>query len=325
MVRTISRCAAAVFLAATMAATAQNELPGDGPRAMTRERFQTRVQALREAQDRLLAGQNEEFAGLLEDDRPSFAELQRRAQLRRELLAASPEAQALTQQMEQLRAEYMVANPEEGLAARRRSRPELTDEQKEAVQEHRAEISGLHEQLDATLSQASERYAELAAIEEPTPEQRREMMTLRRELIGESDAAQELVEQIQSTIAAFREENGELVRPLPPRARLLRHGAQAVRTLQETIDEMLAEQSEEYAALLALEERTGEQQQQMLELREQLLAENEAAAQLARTAKVLRHRLRSRIREIRDRHDRPAPRPIPPVADGGSTTDDAGE
>jgi len=96
----------------------------------------------------------------------------------------------------------------------------------------------------------------------------------------------------------------------------IKAGLNAVQELNEQINEMLAADSAEFAALLAKENKTAEDLQQIKAMRDTLLAGNDEAQKLAATAQIIKNRLRDERRELRQHR----PQPLPVRPGGGGTT-----
>jgi hypothetical protein len=293
------------------------------PDAEARERhlhFLRRVAEIKREIDQRIAHLDiplaREFRQLVRSEDLTFEQMRRLAELREHLSElAAPD---LVAALQRLREHFAANNPDIGNDRPRPERPELTDEQKEIIRQHHAALHQAQQELNAILVAADDsgRFAELLALEERTEEEQRELASLRRELIADSEEAQAKIREIHELNVAFREAHPH-AHAAP--ARIVRHtvhtikrNVEAIHTLEEQIDTLLADANEEYAALIAKDELTEEEAARLAELRRELIPEVDGAADLARSIHHLRHNIREkkvRIDRIRHRlehhHDRP--------------------
>ncbi|MBT3378560.1 MAG: hypothetical protein HN742_24860 [Lentisphaerae bacterium] len=298
--KTLTWIAAMTLVAAAPLMQAQGT---GGQEPGSSRQYHEQVKELRAQVDQILMEENAEFKALVEDTDKTFRELREIAGLRLKLIEGSEAAQAVVDEIKGLREQFVAGNPDQAPTPQERPRPELTEEQKAAIQQQREQFKEKAQALDALLTAGSERYAELLADPDKTREEVREMLRLRRELIAGSEEAQALADELQGMVAEFREAHpsvGQGHRPKgAPKHGIARvkAGLEAVQELRTQIDEILAVDSAEFAALLAKEDKTDEELEQLRDLRKELLAANEEAQQLAGTAGILRNRLRRHRRQ----------------------------
>jgi len=186
--------------------------------------------------------------------------------------------------------------------AQHNEKPQLSDEQRAAVDQHRDAVDALREQIDQTLAAEDSDFAALLGNAKPSFQERRDLARLRKELLEQSDAAQATVGEIEVLDRQFREDN-DLSQPdirhldgvvRPERIDALRapisekdqetlstHKA-AIRTKHEELNSLLADESDDYAALLAKDKKdlTGEERREYRDLRKKLIADSEDAQTL---------------------------------------------
>jgi len=184
-------------------------------------------------------------------------------------------------------------------------KPQLSDDQRAAVDQHRDTVDALREQIDQTLAAENDDFAALIGNTEPTFQERRDLARLRKELLEQSDAAQAAVGEIEVVNQQFREDNNL---PLPGihhldsvanpkridvlRAPITEKDQETLSTHKDEIQEkhkdlndLLADESDRYAELLAKsksdkKDLTGKERREYRDLRKQLIADNEAAQTL---------------------------------------------
>ncbi|GEM_PF-2574513 len=209
-------------------------------------------------------------------------------------------------------------------------RPEPSPEQQALIDQIRQIKADIH----AALIAASTEYADLAALESPTFEDRRRMAELRHELVPTE--AIELTETLRDLTGQLNDLRPERP-PRPDRperpelteeqlAAIEAHKA-AVKAAHDALNDILvaADATGRYAALLAVEEPTRAERQELNELRRQLIeGSDEAQTQIdaikalneqfrtdnpdlrpspRRVARHLRHEVRQDIAEVRDLND----------------------
>ncbi|MFT5127687.1 MAG: hypothetical protein ACI8W8_001293 [Rhodothermales bacterium] len=238
-----------------------------------------------------------EFRDLVGNPDLTFEQMRRLAELREHLSRlAAPE---LVAALQRLRAQF---HPRPG-------RPGLTDEQKEGIREHHATLQQAQVELNGVLVAADEsgEYARLLAAEERPIEKQRRLGQLRRELIAGSRDAQAKIREIHQLNTAFQDAHPN-ARTAP--ARLVSHtvstikrNVNAIQTLEEQIDSLLADANKEYASLLDNDELSEAQADRLAELRISLTPDVPGAADLARSIHHLRHSIREKkVRMDRMRH-----------------------
>lgn len=178
-------------------------------------------------------------------------------------------------------------------------KPQPSAEQRAAVDQHRDAVDALREQIDQTLAAESGDFAALLGNAEPSFQERRDLARLRKELLEQSDAAQATVGEIEVLDRQFREGNDQ---PLPAihhldsvvrperidalRAPISEEDQETlsthktdIRTKHEELNTLLADKSDDYAALLAKDKKdlTGEERRDYRDLRKQLIADSEDA------------------------------------------------
>jgi hypothetical protein len=231
------------------------------------------------------------------------------AELRKKLSEiAAPDVVAALQR---LRQNFALSHQD---AIHRRSRPEprkLTEEQKTIVSEHHEVLQGAQGELNAILVAAdgSGEYATLLALDVRSIEQQQQLSKLRRKLIGDSEDAQIKIRDIQELNTAFKEDHPG-VDVVPQRlvrykVQSIKRNVEAIHTLAEQIDTMLAETSEEYASLIEKEELSEEETARLAELRKKLIPETDAVDAFVRSIHYLRGSIREKkVRVVaRSRHD----------------------
>lgn len=276
-----------------------------------------------------LIAASQEYAALAAIENPTFEQRRQIAELRRALVPT--EAADLADDLRELTAQLQALFPERPSRPERPTRQDLSEEQIAALEAHKDAVKALHGELIQLLiaADATGELGALVAIVDPTPEQRRRMLALRRELIANSTEAQAKLDEIEALRLAFQEANPE-IRPRPRRiARHLRQEVHqdlsAVRDLHDQLNAELAERSEEYAELLAKEDKTPEDRARMMDIRQGLIdgdAELQGIAdELADARQEVRQDVR-RIRHVRDRFGSGRPSPLGRPGPGGDT--DAG-
>jgi chromosome segregation ATPase len=253
------------------------------------------LQALRVQLDDVLKASSEEYAELLAKEDKTFEDLQALATLRHDLVQNSEEAQGILDQMQTVREDFRATRPHGP------RRPELSEEDQAAVAAHKETMQGLAAELEGILKAASEEYAALAAKEDKSVDDIRQMQALRQQLLLDSGDAQAKLAEMQQTAQQFREEYPELPMGGPRMAQGIRRRAEAVHALKETIDEILAQDSPRYGELVAKQNKTQEEIGEMVRLRQKLMAENEDARQLHNATQVMNGRVRGTIRRLRNR------------------------
>ena len=272
-----------------------------------------------------------EFRQLVRSEDLTFEQMRRLAELREHL--AELAAPDLVAALQRLREHFASNNPDIGNDRPRPDRPELTDEQKELIRQHHAALHQAQQELNMILVNADDsgRLEVLLGIEERTPEEQKELATLRRDLIANSEQAQAKIREIQELNAAFRE-NHPHAKVAP--ARIVRHtvhsikrNVEAIHTLEDQIDALLADANEEYRILSEKETLTEEESARLAELRKELIPTVEGAAALARSIHHLRHNIREtkvrvdRIRHRLENQERPDTAGVPARgAAGGSSS-----
>lgn len=247
-----------------------------------------------------------EFRDLVGNPDLTFEQMRRLAELREHLSRlAAPERVAALQR---LRAQFAMQNPGFGKHPRP-GRPDLTDEQKEVIRQHHSTLQQAQVELNAVLVAADEsgEFARLLAAEERPIEKQRRLGQLRRELIAGSKDAQAKIREIHQLNTAFQDAHPN-ARAAP--AQLVSHSVStikrnvnAIQTLEEQIDTLLADANKEYASLLDNDELSEAQADRLSELRISLIPDVAGAADLARSIHHLRHSIREKkVRMDRMRH-----------------------
>ncbi len=202
---------------------------------------------------------------------------------------------------------------------REQLRPQITDEQRAALDAHRANVQAKHVELNEILKTADTTgtYTALSENDDLTREERHELVTLRRELLAGSADAQAKLDEIKAGNAAFRDENPAIGRrpEIRPRIAEIKEINQELRALLST--------DEAIAALLAIEEKTEEQIATLRGLREDFIANSEEAQDLIAEKQQLKSSVRDRIRRIRRHHRADRPHRPRPSDQTDSTTDSA--
>ena len=187
--------------------------------------------------------------------------------------------------------------------------PQLSDEQKsavdqhrDAVDQHRDAVAALRDQIDQALAAENGDFSALLGNAEPTFQERRDLARLRKELLEQSDAAQAMVGEIEVLKQQFREDND-----LPPAGIRYLNGVvrperidalhapisekdqetlaahkEAIQQQHKNLNDLLAEESEDYAELLNKDKKelTGKERREYRDLRKRLIADSAAAQTL---------------------------------------------
>lgn len=183
--------------------------------------------------------------------------------------------------------------------AQHNKKPQLSDEQRAAVDQHRDTVDALREQIDQTLAAENDDFAALVGNAEPTFQERRDLARLRKELLEQSDAAQATVGEIEVVNQQFREDNNLPLPGIdhldsvahPKRIDVLRAPISEkdqetlsshktdIRTKHEELNSLLAGKDADYAELLAKDKKelTGEERREYRDLRKKLIADSEDA------------------------------------------------
>ena len=215
---------------------------------------------------------------------------QRMRQLKREFMK-SEAARAIKQDHKEFMQTFAAKH-----GGRNRGDKPASAEDRENIDAHHEAVRAKHNQLNELLVASSKRYAELVEQENKNPEEFREMMRLRRELISDSEQAQTILDDIRETNEGFhkdnpgfrkqrgREERGQEVRRNQTHVHLMRG-------MHHVIDETLAEENPEYRELLNKPEPTAEDRQAIAKKRLQLLANSKDGKALQAGLEVLKKRL----------------------------------
>ena len=178
-------------------------------------------------------------------------------------------------------------------------KPQPSAEQRAAVDQHRDAVDALREQIDQTLAAENGDFAALLGNAEPSFQERRDLARLRKDLLEQSDAAQATVGEIEVLDRQFREGNDQPLSAIhhldsvvrPERIDALRvpiseedqetlstHKTD-IRTKHEELNTLLADKSDDYAALLAKDKKdlTGKERRDYRDLRKKLIAGSEDA------------------------------------------------
>jgi len=308
---------------------------GDVDRSTRRQLRREFRQTIREFEDQIngiLREESEEFAELLDKEDKSFEEMQQLSELRREFGESSDEAQAVTDEIRDFRESFRDEHGHLGFGPHRPprpGRPSLSDEDHATLKEHQEALKDKHDQINGILKADNDRYTELVDKEDKTPEDRHELMQQRRELILESEDAQAIVDEIRELNRIFHEENPDIRPHRHPGLRRVKGDVGAIRGLRRNVNELLAEDSSEFATLLEKQDKTPEEMQQLQELRRELIADNPTAQQLRDSIRILKNRIHRPDRHERDfrfRRRSPHGGPDRPLRSGpGDVSPDPGE
>ena len=175
---------------------------------------------------------------------------------------------------------------------------QLTHEQQTILHEHINVLRAKHSELNEILKNGSSEYARLSTKDILTPEDRRSLVELRQKLITNSIDAKQKLHEIRELNRKFKDENPDII-PLNPRARPLKRGIHEIQRLKGQIDNLLAEDSTEYAELIKKRHKTQDDFARIAELRRQLIRKNEHARILADQARAVRRLMRGKMREHR--------------------------
>jgi|ETNmetMinimDraft_26_1059896.scaffolds.fasta_scaffold03688_1 hypothetical protein len=338
-----------VILAATIfwtitEASAQFGQPNKKPQLSDDQRaavdqHQDAVDALREQIDQTLASENGDFAALLGNAEPTFQERRDLARLRNELLEQSDAAQATVGEIEALNQQFREDNDQPLPGIRHLDsvvRPErinalrvpVSEKDQETLSTHKEDIRTKHEELNTLLADQNARYAELLAKDKNklTGEERREYRDLRKQLIADDEAARTLVDGIHEANVTFREANPALGRQFGQRRNSLRRAREdvvAVKVIQNSINEILAEESVAFADLLTQVEAGDASKEVRIEFRDlrlELIETTPGVAELDTGARLLKKRVQHRVRHAR--HHQGGGAPERPVVPDGAPTDD---
>ncbi len=299
------------------------------------------VDALREQIDQTLAAEDGDFAALLGNATPSFQERRDLARLRQELLEQSEAAQATVGEIKELDRQFRESNDQPLSGIHHLDsvvRPEridalrapISEEDQETLSTHKTDIRTKHEELNALLADQDSRYDELLAKDKKdlTGKERREYRDLRKKLIAGSEDAQILVDGIHEANVSFREENPSLGRQFGKRRNSLRRAREdvvAVKAIQNNINEILAEESVEFADLLTQVETgdaTKEVRIEFRDLRLELIEATPGVAELDTGAKLLKKRVQHRARHARHHQGDGPKRPVVPDRAPAAAGDD---
>ena len=253
-----------------------------------REEFHRQKVAIKKRVNEALIAANAEFKVLFEKEDKTKEDKQRMRQLKREFIK-SEAVRAIKQEHK----EFVRAF--EAKHGRDRGDKPASAEDRENVDTHHETVRAKHNQLNELLVASSERYAELVDQENKNPEEFREMMRLRRELISDSEQAQTILDDIRETNEGFHKDNPKFrKRRGRDRGREVRRNQAHVNLMKgmhHAIDETLAEENPEYEALLNKPEPTAEDLQAIAKKRLQLLGNSRDGKALQAGLEVLKRRL----------------------------------
>jgi hypothetical protein len=256
-------------------------------------KFREKLRDVKRRVDEALSADSAEFKALL-DKKDKTAEEKRELRKRRRTLIKNSEA------VRKIKAEHRVFaqkfREQHGDRNRRKDAPTLTEKQQEKIEQHHETVREKHNRLNDLLIETNARYAELVEQEKKNPEEFREMMQLRRELLAETPAAEAILDEIRTLNETFHQANPRSKRPnhRGNDMRRARKQVHALNALRASIDEILAESSGDFRTLLKNRDATAEEQAQIAALRRELLTENEEAQTLQLGLDVLVKRLEAK-------------------------------
>ena len=253
-----------------------------------REEFRRQKEEIKNRIDEALIEANAEFKALSEKEDKTREDKQRMRQLKREFMK-SEAVRAIKQDHKEFVRAFEVKH------GRARGDKPGSAEDRENIDAHHETVRAKHNQLNELLVASSKRYAELVEQENKNPEEFREMMRLRRELISDSEQAQTILDDIRETNEGFHKDNprfrkqrgrgrGQEVRRNQARVHLMKG-------MHRAVDETLAEENPEYRELLNKPEPTAEDRQAIAKTRLQLLANSKDGKALQAGLEVLKKRL----------------------------------
>ena len=191
----------------------------------------------------------------------------------------------------------------------------LSEEQKESLKKHRTNLVEKHKELNEILKNESAEFAEISEKNDLAREDRLKLVRIRRDLILSSHAARAKIKEIRELQNQFGEDHPQ-VQPRNRRLRPLRRGVREMRKTKREIDQILAEDSEEYGTLLKKENKSPEDFDRIKNLRKELIRDNKEAQALRRRAKAIKRRIHDRIRRVPpDRPKQPTDVISPPKTD----------
>jgi len=253
-----------------------------------REEFRRQKKEIKKRVNEAMIAANAEFKALFEKEDKTREDKQRMRQLKREFMKSEA-----VRAIKQGHKEFVRAF--EAKHGRVRDDKPGSAEDRENIDTHHEAVRAKHNQLNELLVASSKRYAELVEQEKKNPEEFREMMRLRRELISDSEQAQTILDDIRETNEGFHKDNPKV------RKQRGRNRGQEVRRNQahvhlmkgmhRAVDETLAEENPEYRALLNKPEPTAEDRQAIAKKRLQLLANCKDGKALEAGLEVLKRRL----------------------------------
>ncbi len=175
-------------------------------------------------------------------------------------------------------------------------RQQLSEEQKQALINHKDSLQSKNQELQSTLKSLNSEYAELSDKENKTREEQIRLIQLRRELLANSPEAQTKLNEIKQLNSNFAESNPDL-------SAQFGRGVNEAHAVKNEIDSLLAAQSPEYATLLAKENKTPEDRERLKSLRQELIKDNPQAQELRLKGHANRERIRDRHENRRERRE----------------------
>lgn len=292
-----NRWIVAIVLAAACTSFAQEtELPppeAEPPpprfdRDGAREEFRRQKKEIKKRVDEALIAANAEFKALFEKEDKTKEDKQRMRQLKREFMK-SEAVRAIKQDHKEFVRAFEAKH-----GRIRGDKPESAED-RENIGAHHKTVRAKHNQLNELLVASSKRYAELVEQENKNPEEFREMMRLRRELISDSEQAQTILDDIRETNEGFHKDNPKFRkqrgRDRGQEVRRNQGHVHLMKGMHRAVDQTLAEENPEYRALLNKPEPTAEDRLAIAKKRLQLLANSKDGKALQAGLEVLKRRL----------------------------------